>query len=261
MNLSVSNSVLSHLEAEVLTLTLNRVGENNSLNSEMLKVMHQSIDFAEAEDACRIVVVKGQQGVFSKGMDFENVIGDEEKFAGEDQDVAIDVGYAKLLNRMATSKMLFISAVDGDVMAGGVGIVAASDLVFATPNSQFSLTEAMWGLLPANVTPYLIRRVGYQPALRMTITTEKVNAKDALRMNLVDYLTDDLDNEIKKKRLLLRRVAADTVGDVKAFFRSQWFSSGPMEIAANEKMLEFQTNDKVKNNIKQYINSGLFPWE
>ncbi len=99
--------------------------------------------------------------------------------------------YIKLLHRFVTFPRIIISCVEGAVIAGGMGLVASSDLVVATSQSQFSLSEAIWGLLPVCVTPYLIRRVGFQAAYRLGFTTETIDAKEAYRLQLIDLLSDE----------------------------------------------------------------------
>src|SRR5204863_9100504 len=106
-----------------------------------------------------------------------------------------------LLRRFTTVGRVIVSIVDGRVTGGGVGLVAASDLVYATERSSFGLPEALWGLLPCCVLPFLIRRVGYQPAYAMALSTQPVSAQEALRSHLVDAVADD-------PTALVRRLAA-----------------------------------------------------
>lgn len=260
MSLDAETTILAEYKGDTVVLTLNRVAKKNSIDEMLLAELHHQLDLAEQNEDCRVLVLQGQEGIFSSGMDFSHLLnqqGDETKLLQRSD----EIGYARLLRRITESSIIFISAVDGDVMAGGVGIVAASDLVFATPRSFFRLTEAMWGLIPANVTPYLIRRIGFQPAFRMAITLENVSASEAKKMNLVDFIAEDLEKEIKKKRLMLRRIESQTVGELKQFFRSQWFASEDLEREADKKMRGYANDKKLVDNLNRYVHQGLFPWE
>jgi len=257
---------LSKLSSEIslsfsdncVEIHLDRENNNNSLNAEILSIFLRILDEAEECSDCRVLIFRGKPGFFCTGLDLNVMSEDEFNSLNAEQDWS---NYADLLERFSSSSLVIISAVDGSVIAGGVGIVAASDLVFATNRSQFRLTEAMWGLLPANVTPYLIRRVGYQTALRLALTTETISATEATRQNLVDYLVNDLNVEIKKKKRLIGRLQKTTVGELKTFFKSMWYLDGSKEAEANRQMRQSMERQDVRHNINRYLESGYFPWE
>jgi polyketide biosynthesis enoyl-CoA hydratase PksH len=166
-----------------------------------------------------------------------------------------------LLRRIATTGLVVISAVDGQVMAGGIGIVAASDLVLATPASRFSLPEALWGLLPACVLPLLIRRIGFQNSYRMTLTTETMTARQSLEAGLVDELADSLDDAVRRRSLRLTRLDQETVRRMKAYFQKMWYlSDATYETAVNE--IETLVRDpRIQENIRNFVEHKRFPWE
>nr|WP_284698318.1 enoyl-CoA hydratase-related protein [Coxiella burnetii] len=132
-------------------------------------------------DSASQTILQGQIGVFCTGMDFTNLQPPKSRQSSDNT----------LLHRFVTFSRIIISCVEGAVIAGGMGLVASSDLVVATSQSQFSLSEAIWGLLPVCVTPYLIRRVGFQAAYRLGFTTETIDAKEAYRLQLIDLLSDE----------------------------------------------------------------------
>ena len=117
-------------------------------------------------------------------------------------------------------------------MAGGMGLVAASDLVFAHSNATFSLSEVLWGLLPAMVMPFLIRRVGYQNAYRLTLTASTINADEARAMYLADEVGEDIESRLQAMTRRLGRVQVETVKDLKNYFRKMWIIDEAMEKTA-----------------------------
>ncbi|NUR28322.1 MAG: enoyl-CoA hydratase, partial [Catenulispora sp.] len=96
-----------------------------------------------------------------------------------------------LLTRFTQAPVIVAAAVDGRVAGGGVGLVAACDFVVATEASTFGLPEALWGLLPCCVLPFLIRRVGFQRAHAMALTTRPVAGAEAAAWGLVDETGPD----------------------------------------------------------------------
>lgn len=241
-----------------ISVTLNRVEQRNSINQLLMRELHQVLDEVEKNPACRIIVLKGQQGFFCTGMDFREISQLTLKKEGLIQWVS---EYMMLLKRFALIHKVIIAEIDGQAMAGGIGLVAASDLVIATSKSQFSLSEMLWGLLPANVMPYLIRRVGFQKAYMMTLTTQSLSATEAHAIHLVDELSDKPDDTLRKHSLRLTRLDEQTIRDMKQYFRKLWIIDEDMEQLAIHELVRLIQEPRVQNNIKCFIEQGKFPWE
>jgi 3-carboxymethyl-3-hydroxy-acyl-[acp] dehydratase len=238
------------------TVTMNRPEQRNSLTHGLMQGLHRALDQAEADPACRLVILTGRQNFFCTGMDFAEAARGAESnqpLAGED--------YMALLKRFASCGKIIIAKVEGVVLAGGMGLVAASDLVVATPASSFALPEALWGLLPANVMPFLIRRVGFQPAYRLTLTTETITAEEAWRIGLVDTLSDKPDDEIRRYLLRLGRLDEQTILEAKAYFQKMWLLNEAMEQNAIAELSRLMQTERVQTNIRNYAEHQKFPWE
>lgn len=241
-----------------ISVTLNRIEQRNALNSVLLSELHQVLDQAEKNPDCKMITLKGQKGVFCTGMDFNEAI--KAPIHGEQANQSAQQ-YMLLLKRFAASSKIIIAVVDGQVMAGGVGLVAASDIVIATSQSRFVLSEALWGLLPANVLPYLIRRIGFQKSYLMTLTCQTLSAVEAHAAHLVDELSDDLDETWRKYMLNLIRLDEKTVIDLKQYFRKLWIINENIEQMAMHELARLMQEPRVQNNIKRFIEENKFPWQ
>ena len=250
----MSDTVLYELQNDHAILTLNRPEKRNSINTEMLDRFHSLLDEIEGDDDIQIIVLRGANGIFCTGMDLEGVVTDDELSAEESP-------YMNLLKRFASIDKVVIAEVDGTVMAGGMGLVAASDLVFSTNRSTFNLSEALWGLLPAMVMPFLIRRVGFQSAYRLTLTTETINATEAKAIHLVDELGDDIQPRIQAMSRRLSRIHVETIGNLKAYFRKMWIVTAEMEKTAVAELARLTKDPRVVENITNFVESGEVPWE
>jgi polyketide biosynthesis enoyl-CoA hydratase PksH len=255
--MSYKTLLVSELQG-CLTVTIHRSSNRNSINGELLAELHMVLDQAEANPSLRIIFLQGENGLFCTGMDFQDVA---RNIADIKQDAMFSASYMALLKRFATSSKIVIALVDGQVLAGGVGFVAASDMVISTIRTQFALSEALWGLLPACVTPFLIRRIGFQKAYYMTLSCQPVTAQKALDIGLVDELTDNLDDSIRRVKLRLMRVQETTVSDLKNYFRQMWIITEAMESKAIAEITRLINKPEVRVNIKQYIEQQRFPWE
>ncbi|MDD2709947.1 MAG: enoyl-CoA hydratase/isomerase [Verrucomicrobiae bacterium] len=242
----------------MMTLTISRPERGNSINAALIHEINAALDDAEQTPDCRTVVLEGQPGVFCTGMDFHEASAQPGVAANEA--VRIDQ-YLALLKRFTLSPKIIVSRIDGKVIAGGVGLVAASDLAVSTPRAEFSLSEALWGLLPCCVLPFLIRRIGFQKAYTMTLTTKPISAQEAQTIHLLDELTDNLDETIRKLTLRLNLLDEETIVDLKQYFRRMWLITPEMEKLAIDEIGRLAAKPKVRQNIANYATRGIFPWE
>ena len=130
-----------------------------------------------------------------------------------------------------------------------------------TSRSQFGLSEALWGLLPAMVIPYLIRRIGFGKAYRMALTTLPVSAQEAYAMGLVDEISEMPADSIRRLWLRLRRIEETTIGDIKEYFRKMWVVTEQMEATAVSEISRHMADPRVKGNIEDFVKLGKFPWD
>jgi 3-carboxymethyl-3-hydroxy-acyl-[acp] dehydratase len=241
-----------------LGLVISRPESQNSINEKLIDDFHRALDRAETDQSCRLIVIEGANGVFCTGMDFAEVVSEA---AAENHERMRSFNYIELLRRLTSMPKVIIAKVDGRVTAGGVGFVAASDLVVASKRSQFGLSEALWGLLPCCVLPYLIRKIGFQPAYRMTLTTQTVSAQEACNFHLVDEVTDDLDDAIRRWMLRLGRLEEETIRELKLYFQKMWQISAETEEFAVKEITRLVSKPQVIQNITNFVTQNQFPWE
>jgi polyketide biosynthesis enoyl-CoA hydratase PksH len=127
--------------------------------------------------------------------------------------------------------------------------------------ASFSLSEALFGLLPACVLPFLMRRIGYQKSLLLTLTTQAIQTERAYELGLVDYKTEDLNNEIRKLLLRLTRLEPGIIGNAKNYLSDLWIMNEKTKQQAISKINALAGSERVQNNIKKFLANGQFPWE
>jgi polyketide biosynthesis enoyl-CoA hydratase PksH len=244
------------------SIKLNRPAAKNSLNSLLLNELHEAFTQAENQPDCQTILLKGAADFFCTGMDFQEALARFRQGTDSASDIALNELYMSLLAKISNSPCVVISAVDGTVMAGGIGLVAASDLVIASESARFSLPEALWGLLPAMVLPYLIRRVGLQVAFRMTLTSETLTAGAAASIHLVDEVTDDMERKLKQLQTRLNRLNRETIKDIKRYLKRELTSiSTEQENAAVMETTRLSRSERIQSGIRNYVERQVFPWE
>lgn len=231
-------------------IVFDRPASGNKIDHLFLRELNRELDDVERDDAARIVILRGRDGVFCTGWDF-----DQRPAPGGPGESTFEL-YMATLKRLAAMPRPVIADVDGQALAGGVGLVAASDLAVATPRSRFALPEALWGLLPACVAPYLIRRVGFQNAYRMALTTLPVDAERARAMCLVDEVNERPDETIRRWALRLTRLKTSTVGEAKRFFRTLWIVDDEAERAAVAEIGRLAGAPEVGAAVRDFVEGG-----
>ena len=149
---AVEKSVLYDLHNHVARIKLNRPKQGNVVNEDNLGLLNQYLDDAVNDENCRVIVIEGSCGVFSRGMDFKNLL----KNSGEEISLEFSRPYIDGVMKIRNSPKPVIAAIDGEVLAGGMGIALSCDIVLATEQSLFGLSEVIFGLIPAYVLPFLL---------------------------------------------------------------------------------------------------------
>jgi polyketide biosynthesis enoyl-CoA hydratase PksH len=237
-------------------IQFHRPERNNTINAELIDECHQSLD--QCEESITVVVLEGTPEMFCFGADFQGMF--EEMGRGQSQEHDPAPMY-DLWERLATGPFITIAHVRGKANAGGVGFVAASDIALADETAQFGLPELLFGLLPACVLPFLVRRVGFQKAHYLTLTTQPISAQQAHAWGLVDAYEKQSESLLRKHLLRLRRISKTSIRQYKKYL------SESNDLIAQLKPLALATNREAFSDtrnlagIARYVEKGLFPWE
>lgn len=119
--------------------------------------------------------------------------------------------------RLATGPYVTISHVRGKANAGGLGFMAARDIVLAQEQAQFSRSELLFGLYPACVLPFLIRRIGFRKAHYLTLMTQPIAARQACEWGLVDAVEAQSETSLRRHLPRLRRLSKPAIRRYKAY--------------------------------------------
>lgn len=267
MSVAASNNVTAGVrvavERDVLRVTLDRPERQNAVNGELLSGLHAALDQAEADSRIRMVLIDATGPVFCSGMDLVDAAAapDDASPGGDDLAERGGAQFFGLLRRLTTVPRVVVSALDGRVTGGGVGIVAASDFVYATERSSFALPELLWGLLPCCVLPFLIRRVGFQPAYAMTLSTLPVSAARAERDHLVDELVADTGQAARRLAARLAKIDPAGLGDAKRYAARLWPGPDRQEEIAVTQFARLLSAPEVRGRIRDFADRRLMPWE
>lgn len=189
MSEAVEPRVRVSTEGGVCTITLDSPHNRNALSNQLVRELTEALSAADEDEAVRCVVLTHTGGTFCAGADLSEATdggsGDPVRDRAEQ--------LVDLLEAIVRCGRPVIGRIDGHVRAGGMGLVAACDIVVAGPASTFALTEARLGLAAAVISLPLLPRLTDRAAARLLLTAEKIDAARAEQIGLVSEAADDVD--------------------------------------------------------------------
>ncbi len=193
---------------------LDRTQKRNALSGAMIAQVAAALDQADADDAIRAVVVTGRGTAFCAGADLD---------AGRDL-VAGDgrpSPFAELLQRLQRSGKPVIAAVNGPAFGGGLGLVAAADIVIAANTASFSFSEVRLGLVRAMISVVVLPRIGSHHARRLFLTGRRFSAAEAVGYGLVHRVTaaDELETAVAEEVADIAKGGPVAVAEAKRLIR------------------------------------------
>lgn len=176
---------MSHAETgcdvlgQVGTITLRRSHRRNALTRQLLEQLQRHVQQLASDSRVRVIRLQSEGPVFCAGMDLAEM---EARAKAADAALAWRADalvFCELVCQLLMAPQPVVAAVQGPVVAGGVGLVLACDLVVAADGAYFSLPEPQRGITAAMVTPLLLYRLGAAHAARCLLSGESLSAADA----------------------------------------------------------------------------------
>ncbi len=190
------NHLLLHVEADVATLQLNRPEVRNAFNDEVIAEFTQAFAALGQRDDVRCIVLAAQGTAFCAGADLNWMRRMADYSHAENLTDAAQL--AEMLRTIYACPKPTIARIQGDVYAGGMGLVAACDMAVSVDTANYCLSEVKLGLIPATISPYVIRAMGARAAHRYFLTAERFDAQEAHRIGFVHEVVkaDALDAKV-----------------------------------------------------------------
>ena len=188
-----SNAIDVKVTGVVGTIVLNRPDRRNALTRAMLAQLVEALGDLHLEKRVRAVVITGAGTSFCAGMDLHEMhaaatMSDDEK--NQDWGDTAEA-YHEVVTHMIELPKPIIASVNGPAVAGGAGLVLASDIVVASPSAQFGLPEPRRGIIAGVVAPLLAFRAGGGTAARLLLSASLYPAEEIHRLGIYHELCDE----------------------------------------------------------------------
>jgi len=201
------------LENGVLTVWLNRPEVHNAFNETMLRELTGCFETPDPETLC--VVLRGEGRSFCAGVDLQWMKAASEN--GYEQNYQESLLLSKCFLSIYTCPRPTIAIVHGAALGGANGLLSACDLAYCADDATFSLSEVKIGIVPACISPYVIKRVGEYGARELMLTGKRINGKEAEYFRLVNKSVpaEKLDETLTEVLALLRTSGPKAMGHCK----------------------------------------------
>lgn len=178
------STIVTHLEGKVLRVVLNRPQVHNAFNSQMINELNALFDEVKGAEDIRVVVLTGEGKSFCAGADL-NWMREIVNFSFK-QNMEESLNIAELMQKIYALPKPTVAMVNGAAIGGGTGFVSACDIAFASDSAKFGLSEVKIGLVPAAISPFVIRKIGESKAREYFLTGQRITAERALSLGLVN---------------------------------------------------------------------------
>ncbi len=206
-------------DGAVLHLTLDRPEVRNAMSLRMVQELRTALHEAERDRDTRVVVLRGAGGHFCAGADLRDLAGARAGLAEDPQAVVkVSRAFGELCVAFADTGLALVAALEGTVMGGGFGLACVADVAIAADSAVFRLPETGLGVVPAQIAPFLVERLGPGEARRLAVTGGRLDAREALGLRLVHEVVapDALDAAVDRVLRQVLQCAPAAVAATKA---------------------------------------------
>jgi methylglutaconyl-CoA hydratase len=167
----------------VARITLNRPDKHNALNEDLIQGLLLAIQSIEDDSSIRILVLDAKGKHFSAGADLYWM----QRMAGysQQENQADAMQLAELMNRLYQCSKITVAIIQGAAYGGAIGLIACCDIALASDDARFCFSEVKLGLIPAVISPYVVKAIGERQSKRYFLSAEIFHAKEALHMQLI----------------------------------------------------------------------------
>jgi methylglutaconyl-CoA hydratase len=249
------------LDGPVAHVVLDRPETRNAFDGAMVRELHEAFAAASVRDDIRVIVLAGRGSVFCAGADVAwmravAALSREESLA--DARALFD-----LFETIDGSPKAVVAAVQGAALGGGAGLAAVADVAVAEEGAQLGFTEVRLGLVPAVISPYVVRKIGASAARALFVTGERFSAARAAAMGLVHRVVRlaELDAAVDACVREILQAAPGAVAAAKSLVRG--VSGRPLESLRDlvcEQIAERRASDEGREGLAAFLEKRKPGW-
>jgi len=259
-----TETLILDLDDGWLTIWFNTPENRNALSDKLVEELAVTLNTVRDDRTVRGITLRGKGGVFCAGGDLKAFQASLSGGLTHEAAVAMNKGGGELFAMVNAMPQVVVILVEGAAIAGGLGLVCCGDLVAVTKDAKFSLTETQIGIPPAQIAPYVVKRLGLTTARRIMLTGARFSGADAGALGLADYVADDdngltaIESDIRKS---VRRCAPGANAKTKEILlAAQRLNADEMMDFAANGFAACITSDEGREGIASFIQKRKPKW-
>lgn len=244
------------------TVLLDRPEVRNAFSDVMIGELTRAFTAMATNDHVKVVVLAAAGKSFCAGADLNWM----KRMSGysDAENKADALQLARMLKTIHDCPKPVVARVQGDAYAGGTGLVAAADIAVTVPEAGFCLSETRLGLIPATISPYVIRAMGERAARRYMVTAERFDAAEALRIGYVHEVVDasSLDATVKRYVDVLLANSSNAMNETKRLIRD--VATAPLDETLLDdtagRIASVRASEEGKEGIRSFLEKRKPSW-
>ncbi len=264
MGLPETKSLDIELVGGWLTVWFNEPEIRNPLTDERSAELHALCDALEGRRDIRGVTFRGRGGVFCAGGDLKSFKTVFQGGASREDVVALSLSGADLFDKVNALPQVTVMAVEGAAMAGGFGLACCGDLVLAESRARFAFSETMIGLTPAQISPFVLQRLGARVGRRLMVTAASLTGAEALEIGLADEVVagpEAMGQAIARIAAQVRRSAPGAVANIKRLILAMpRLERESQKRAAAESFADAMLSDEGREGVASFVEKRKPNW-
>jgi len=245
----------------IAEVTLNRPELHNAFNEVVIQELTQVFHSLEKDETIWAIVLTGKGKSFCAGADL-NWMKKMVNYSSE-ENVADSLEMGTMFETIDTCSKPVIGKINGSAFGGGVGLVAVCDIAIGRVDSLFAFSEVKLGIIPAVISPYVLRKLGIGKTRELFLTGERVNGERAAEIGLLNYAVqaEELDQKLEEKLKFLRSSGKLAMTEVKRLLRAREENDNPgFRQFTAEKIAELRASDEGQEGLAAFLEKRKPSW-
>lgn len=211
--LEMDDSIQLEQQGSILTVWLNRPESRNAMSLKMVTAIQQVFSQIADDISIRAVIFRGQGGHFCAGGDIKDMAGLRVEAANSGSLQAyVDFNrrFGAMIEQVDQAPQTVVAVLEGAVLGGGFGLACVSDIAISRDTAQFGLPETGLGILPAQIAPFVVKRIGLTQARRLALLGLRFDGKTALDLGVVHQVASnetELEQQLEQTIQQIKRAA------------------------------------------------------
>ncbi len=200
------SSVELEQEGSILTLWLNRPDSRNAMSLNMVKAIQQVFQVIEQDLSIRAVILRGKGGHFCAGGDIKDMVqlrGEAMNLGSHQPYVDFNRQFGHMIQQVDQAPQTVVAVLEGAVLGGGFGLACVSDIAISLADAKFGLPETGLGVIPAQIAPFVVKRIGLTQARRLALLGSRFEGHTALKVGVIHEV---VENEKALEVLLIETI-------------------------------------------------------